>query len=336
MRVAAIGGGAFGTALGSHAAASGHDVRLWVRRAELALEVNTRHTNRDYLGETALAHNLQATTEMGEALAGAELVLLAVPSHTLRAQLSLLAPHLKEAIVVCAAKGVESESLALMPEVIAAFHAGPTAYISGPSFALEVARGQPTSVVVASHQEAVAHTVQRALSHGAFRCYRTSDVVGVEIAGALKNVYAIATGAAEGMGLGHNARAAIVTRGLNEMALLGLALGANPLTFAGLAGVGDLVLTCTGELSRNRRVGLELARGATLANVLGTRTVAEGVRTAQAAHALAEKHHVEMPILRQVYRVLYQGLGVREALSELSRRDLKPEWPEELSPLGRR
>lgn len=333
MRVAVVGGGAFGTALGSHAAASGHEVRLWVRREALAQEINAHHTNRDYLGETALAASLHATADIALALANAELVVLAVPSHTLRVQLELVAPQLGAATLVCAVKGIESESLKLMPEVIGDFYRGPTAYLSGPSFALEVARGQPTSVVVASADDAVAQLVQRALSHGAFRCYRSKDVVGVEVAGALKNVYAIATGATEGMGLGHNARAAIITRGLNEMALLGLELGAHPLTFAGLAGVGDLVLTCTGELSRNRRVGVELAKGATLANVLGTRTVAEGVRTAKAAHALAEKHHVEMPILRQVYRVLYEGIGVREALSELSRRDLKPEWPDDLHPL---
>jgi glycerol-3-phosphate dehydrogenase (NAD(P)+) len=335
MRVAVIGGGAFGTALGSHAAASGHETRLWVRRAELAREINTSHTNRDYLGETPLAASLRATADVGEATSGAELVILAVPSHTLRAQLAAMKIP-EGAIVVCAAKGIESDTLKLIPEIIADFYRGPTAYVSGPSFALEVARGEPTSVVVASTDDPVARQVQSALSHGAFRCYRTPDVTGVEVGGALKNVYAIATGAAEGMGLGHNARAAIITRGLNEIALLGLALGAHPLTFAGLAGVGDLVLTCTGELSRNRRVGVELARGATLANVLGTRTVAEGVRTAKAAHALAERHHVEMPILRQVFRVLYQGAGVREALTELSQRDLKPEWPEDLHPLTTR
>ncbi len=305
---------------------------LWVRRAALAAQINRERQNPAYLPGIVLPREVRVTSTLSE-VSGAELVLLTMPSHTMRATMAALVPHLSgETLLVCAAKGIEIDTLKLMPEVIAEHWRGAAAYLSGPSFAVEVARGLPTSVVVAARDSNVALRVQEALSFAAFRCYTSRDVVGVEVGGALKNVYAIAAGAAEGLGLGHNAQAAMITRGLNEMALLGHALGAQPLTFAGLAGLGDLVLTCTGALSRNRGVGLALAQGKTRAQVDALHGVAEGVRTSQAAYALAERHHLDLPILRQVRRVLYEDVDVQVALAELSQRDLKPEWPDALAP----
>jgi glycerol-3-phosphate dehydrogenase (NAD(P)+) len=287
-----------------------------------------RHENTRFLAGVTLHPALQATDELQEATAGAELIVFASPSHALRRVAQEAASGIAAGVpLVVATKGIEAERFALMTDVVAEEVPGhPVVALSGPSFALEVAQHLPTALVAACADLAVAQLVQRTLSTSAFRVYTQRDVVGVELGGALKNVMAVATGIADGLALGYNARAALITRGLAEMTRLGVALGADPLTFAGLAGVGDLVLTCTGSLSRNRQVGLAIGEGATLAEVLAGRdTVAEGVATTASAHALATREGVEMPIVAAVHRVLFERQPARWALVELMTRDLKEE-----------
>lgn len=328
MRAAVVGGGAWGTALAHLLAQGGHDVRIWAREDDVVEHINRSHANPRFLPGATLDARVHATGHMEEALGDAALVLYVAPSHVLRDVVrggkGAVAPG---AIAVVATKGIERGSLALMTEVVQQelpTHA--VVALSGPSFALEVARGMPTAVVAASADAGAASTVQRALSSPVFRVYSNDDVTGVEVGGALKNVMAVATGIADGLQLGFNARAALITRGLAEMTRLGVKLGADPLTFMGLAGMGDLVLTCTGSLSRNRSVGLEIGRGATLAEVLhGRDTVAEGVTTAESAKALAAREGVEMPIVNAVHRVLFEKQPARWALVELMTRDLKGE-----------
>jgi glycerol-3-phosphate dehydrogenase (NAD(P)+) len=326
LKTTVVGGGAWGTALASQCARAGLPVRLWVREPEVVESVNERRENVRFLPGVELPAGLRATGRLEEALADAELVLVVVPSEFCRAsyrQLHGLAPG--GAILVSATKGLEIDTLQRMTQVAAAEAPGrPLAVLSGPSFALEVARGLPTAVVVASADHTVAETVQRPLASRSFRVYSSDDVVGVELAGALKNVIAIAAGIVDGLGYGHNTVAALITRGLAEITRLAVAEGARPDTLAGLAGLGDLVLTCTGSLSRNRTVGARLGRGSSLAEA-SAGLHPEGVRTTLAACALAERRGVEMPIARQMRAVLHEGKPPREALDELMLRSLKRE-----------
>jgi glycerol-3-phosphate dehydrogenase (NAD(P)+) len=326
MRTTVLGGGAWGTALASHAARAGLPVRIWIREAEVAAAVNEKRENTVYLPGVELPEGIRATEHLDEALSDAEAVLVVVPSEfcrTIYREAGRLAPE--GAVFVSATKGLEIDTLQRMSEVAAAVAPGhPLAVLSGPSFALEVAKGLPTAVVVASADHTVAERVQRPLATRAFRVYSSQDVVGVELAGALKNVIAIAAGIIDGLGYGHNTEAALITRGLAEIARLAVALGAKPDTLAGLAGLGDLVLTCTGALSRNRTVGQRLGRGLPLAEA-SAGMHPEGIRTTLAACALAEREGIEMPIARQMKAVLYEGKPPRAALDELMLRSLKRE-----------
>ena len=326
MKIAVVGAGAWGTALAAHLARAGHELRLWARRADAASEIS-RGTNTTHLPEAVLPP-LSATADLGAAVAGAEAVLVAVPSEFARAAYRALQPVAPPgAVLVSATKGLELPSLRRMSEVAAEELPGwRLAVLSGPSFAAEVAAGQPTTVVVASADLAVAEVVQKAVSTRTFRAYSSSDVVGVELGGALKNVIAIAAGIVDGLGYGHNTVAALVTRGLAEMTRLSVASGARPDTLAGLAGLGDLVLTCTGHLSRNRTFGQALGRGMPVERALGERrTVVEGIRTTAAACDLAVRAGIEMPIATQMRAVLYEGKPVRDAVDELMLRSLKRE-----------
>jgi glycerol-3-phosphate dehydrogenase (NAD(P)+) len=328
MRCAVIGAGAWGTALADLLTRNGHEVLLWAYEADVVESINKRHENVRFLGGHALAPALQATGDIQHAVGGAELVTLATPSHVLRSILRSAAESLSSsAPIVVASKGIEKGTLSLMTEVAEQQIPGATVIaLSGPSFAKEVVSCQPTAVVVASGKDGAAAVAQRAFSSPYFRAYTHTDVIGVELGGALKNVMAVATGIAEGLGLGFNARAALVTRGLAEMTRLGLALGAEQSTFAGLAGLGDLVLTCTGSLSRNRAVGVEVGKGRTLDEVLRDKeTVAEGVVTAQSARELAAREGVEMPIVDTVNRVLFEGQPARSAIAALMTRELRAE-----------
>jgi glycerol-3-phosphate dehydrogenase (NAD(P)+) len=332
-RLAVIGAGSFGTAVAVHAARAGCDVTLWARRAEAAADLARDHRNIRYLPEAELPAAVVTTTDLA-AVADAEVLLMAVPSHGFREVLRALLASRRDGgqvSVVSATKGIENEALARMSEISAeeAARAGATlrfAVLSGPSFAAELALGVPTAAVIASADEPLARTLQEALSTRELRLYTSHDVVGVELAGAAKNVIAIAAGIVSGLGFGHNTLAALITRGLHEMTRLGLAYGGQQQTFYGLAGLGDLVLTCTGAASRNRRAGLALAAGEQLGKIeTETGQVAEGVRTSTAIARLAERRHVEMPICEQMVAVIYGGKPVRQALEELMLRELKHE-----------
>ncbi|HVE79980.1 MAG TPA: NAD(P)H-dependent glycerol-3-phosphate dehydrogenase [Gemmatimonadaceae bacterium] len=329
MRCAVIGAGAWGTALADLLARNGHDVQLWAREPDVVESINGARENRRFLAGAALAPSLRATGEMGRALDdGPELIAYAAPSHVLRAVVGQARRYVAGTpVVAVATKGIEPETLAVMTDV--ARQELPTARVvalSGPSFAAEVAARQPTAIVAASDDAEAARVAQDAFSGDTFRVYTHDDVIGVELGGSLKNVIAVATGIAEGLGLGHNPRAALITRGLAEISRLGVALGAQPATFAGLAGLGDLVLTCTGGLSRNRSVGIEIGRGATLEAVLaGRETVAEGVTTARSALALARREGVQMPIVEAVCKVLFDNFAAWRAIAELMGRELRAE-----------
>jgi glycerol-3-phosphate dehydrogenase (NAD(P)+) len=331
MRCAVVGAGAWGTALADLLARNGHHVSLWAYEPDVVEAINQKHENLRFLAGHSLAPALTAVRDLRQALAGAELVTLATPSQVLRSIVKSARQSFRTDVpIVVASKGLEPTTLALMTEVAEDEIPGATVVaLSGPSFAAEVARCQPTAVVVASRSADAAGITQRAYSSPYFRAYTHSDVTGVELGGALKNVMAVATGIAEGLGLGFNARAALITRGLAEMTRLGVALGADQGTFAGLAGIGDLVLTCTGSLSRNRAVGLELGKGRQLEEVLmDTETVAEGVVTARGARELAAREKVEMPIVDTVNRVLFEGQSARSAIAALMSRELRSEVDE--------
>lgn len=308
-----------------------HDVKIWSRRGEMAEAINRDHRNPRYLSDCELSPRIEATTELGEALSGRELVILAVPSQSLREVMELAGPHLEPgAIIVSAVKGIEYETgltmHGVLEDVLAAEHHPRLVALSGPSFAREIADRQPTVVTLACREEAYAISVQATLSCPWFRCYTQHDVIGVEIAGALKNVIAIAVGMADGMKGGHNARAALMTRGLAEITRLGVALGAEPETFLGLAGMGDLLLTCTGDLSRNRRVGLALGQGRALDEIVAELgEVAEGIPTTRAACRLAQRLGVEMPIAEQVRAVIEGERTPAEAGRTLMTRQLRSE-----------
>lgn len=328
MRVAVVGAGAWGTALADVLARNGHETILWAHEADVAESITREHVNHRFLPDRPLSPTLRASSSMEETLDGAELVTFVAPSHVLRRVASGAREAMPDDIpLVVATKGIERGSLRIMTDVIAEELPGhEVAALSGPSFAAEVASRQPTAVVVAAARHETAMDVQRAFSNDEFRVYTHDDVIGVELGGALKNVMAVATGIGEGLGLGFNSRAALITRGLAEMTRLGVAVGAQASTFAGLAGMGDLVLTCTGSLSRNRSVGMEIGQGRALAEIMaGRETVAEGVTTTESAYELAEREGIEMPIVAAVHRVLFEGHSPRQAIVDLMGRDLRPE-----------
>ena len=326
--VAILGAGSWGTALAVHLTRVGHDVRLWGRDAAFVEEMDRLRANPRYLTDVQLPGGVMLTDSLEEATSGATIVVVAVPSHGFRTVLEQAAPFVSRgAILVSAAKGLETTSLDRMSQIIGETAGGrPIVVLSGPSFAAEVVRGLPTAVLAASADRDAASRVQESFRGPAFRLYVTDDVPGVEIGGALKNVIAIAAGAVDGLGLGRNSMAALITRGLAEISRLACALGGRRETLAGLSGLGDLVLTCTADLSRNRRVGIELGRGRALADILsGMRMVAEGVRTTGAALALGARHGIELPIASQMAAVLERRSSPRDAVEALMLRPQRPE-----------
>lgn len=327
--IAVLGSGSWGTALAVHLARTGHDVRLWARDAALAAAMVSTRENRSYLPDITLPDVLTPTADVAEAVDCASFVVMATPSHGLRDVGRLASPHLPGACtVVSAVKGLEEGSLLRMSQVLRAEMPGigDVVVLSGPSFALEVARQQPTAVVAAGESAAVVEAVMAHFRSPALRVYGSPDVIGVELGGSLKNIIAIAAGVVEGLGLGHNALAALMTRGLAELSRLAVALGAQRETLAGLAGLGDLILTCTGDLSRNRHVGIELAKGRTLREILSsTRMVAEGVRTTEAALALGARHGIELPIASEMSDVLAGRTDPKSAIRNLMGRKQKLE-----------
>jgi len=331
MRAAVIGLGAFGTALANTLASRFDEVRAWAREPTVVEGINTARENQSYLPGIPVSPRVRATLSLEEALLQAELVVFATPSHATRDVVRKALPHLPEHVpLLTVAKGIENETLLTMTQLLEdclpeQYH-GSIAILSGPSFAKEMAAGMPTVVTVAAYLERVAQRVQAALQTETFRTYTSTDVIGVEMGGALKNVIAIAAGIADGLGFGMNARSAIITRGLAEISRIAVRMGANPLTLMGLSGLGDLVLTCTGDLSRNRRVGIELGKGRTLDEVLsGMTQVAEGVKTARSARDLSRKVGVELPICDQVHAIMYEGKNPRRAVTELMTRAPKRE-----------
>jgi glycerol-3-phosphate dehydrogenase (NAD(P)+) len=330
--VAVVGAGSWGTALAIHFERRGHRVRLWTRTKSHAAALTKDRENQRYLPGHFFGQRLSVEEDLAEALNGAQLVVVAVPSHGLRASVATAKAHLRDPAtrLLLAAKGVEVDSLSTMAQVMVD-ELGPDVskrlgVLGGPSFAAEVAAGKPTAVVVACENLEAARWIQQVISGHGLRAYVTEDVIGVELGGAFKNVIALAAGMCDGAGLGLNARAGLITRGLAEISRLAMARGANPATLSGLAGVGDLVLTCTGGLSRNRRVGIALGEGRKLDEVvkeLGM--VAEGVRNTRSAYQLAQREGVEMPIAETMHAILYEDLSVRDAVDQLMNRALKAE-----------
>ena len=331
LKIGVIGAGSWGTTLANVLAKKGCSVTLWVYEKDLAERLSETHINDLYLDGITLSPNLSYTHDLVEAVKGCQYLILVSPSQVMRPVLKQLAPHLADdCLLVSAAKGIENDTLMTMSEVLQEVLGTEvsqrSAFLSGPSFAREVAADQPTAVAVAAANLDVASRVQELFSTEYFRVYTNQDVIGVEIGGAMKNVIALAAGVADGLGFNHNARAALITRGLAEIARLGEALGAQEATFSGLAGMGDLVLTCTGDLSRNRSVGIELGRGRKLDEILKQmRMVAEGVKTTLSAYQLATKLGVVMPITEQMYLVLYDNKDPQLAAADLMTRALTSE-----------
>jgi glycerol-3-phosphate dehydrogenase (NAD(P)+) len=330
VRVAVVGGGAWGTALADLLARKGEQVTLWAREREVVDSVNRRHANDMFLSGATLAPSLRADADLGATVSGADVIVSVPPSHAVRPVMVQAAAAFGDArpLVVSASKGLDPASLERPSHVLAEVlpRGTPIAVLSGPSFAWEVFQRQPTAVVAAAGDHAVAQRAQRVFSTNQFRVYSHTDMIGVELGGALKNVIALAAGILEGLGLGFNTRAALITRGLAEITRLGVALGAQPMTFAGLAGMGDLILTATGALSRNRSLGVALGKGETLEQALaGKPAVVEGVNTARTAVALGERHGVELPIAREVANVLFEAKPPQQAVADLMERELKAE-----------
>lgn len=328
MRCTVLGAGSWGTALAIQLARQGHDTVLWDRNPDRCDTINRDHRNPRYLKQVGLPESLRAAPDLEEAIGRAELLVPVIPSHGLRGVIEQGRDAIgADTMICCASKGIEDETLQTMHEVLVDVVGAPerTSLIYGPSFALELGNSLPTAVVVAGPHSA-ADPAAEAFHGGALRCYHTEDTIGVCVGGSLKNVMAIACGVSDGVGLGSNARAALITRGLAEITRLAVAMGANPLTMMGLAGMGDLVLTCTGNLSRNRRVGLALGQGRTLQDILDELgEVAEGVTTASSAWKLSKELGVEMPITAQIHAMLYEDKPVHEALRDLMGRDRRAE-----------
>jgi len=325
--VAVVGAGAWGTTIANLLAGKGLDVRLWVYEPELCEMMARMSENVLYLPGIPIHRNVEPCPDLAAVVSGRPLVVFVTPSQVLRAVAEQAAGSLAEdAIIVCCSKGIEKKTLMLLPDVLddvlGRRFAQDTAFISGPSFAREVAQGQPASVAVSARDMRVARHVAQVFETDYFTLYVNPDVVGIEVCGAVKNVIAIAVGICGGLGYGYNARAAVITRGLGEMIKLGTALGANPLTFSGLAGFGDLVLTCTSNLSRNTTLGERLGRGEKLADILRSmHSVAEGIDTAESVRNLALNHHLDMPICNQVYNVLHKGSKTEDFVSMVTARD---------------
>jgi len=326
-----VGAGGWGTALAKVLADKGERITLWCHGKANFRELAEKRQNLTYLPGILLPDNLVVTQTLKDALADKALVICAVPSHAVREVFTAAAHQFdRQTLLLCGTKGLEEATLQTMAElfgeILGAATKGRHGFLSGPTFAIEVARGLPAAVTVASTSENVALSIQELLSTASLRVYTSVDVVGVQIGGVVKNVIAIAAGISDGLGLGQNARAALITRGLAEITRLAVRMGADPTTLAGLPGLGDLVLTCAGDLSRNRAVGLQIAAGKSLPEITAsTRTVAEGVRNTRALHALAQRLAVEMPIVEQMYQVLYGAKRPAEAARDLMQRSLKPE-----------
>ncbi|SDB18521.1 glycerol-3-phosphate dehydrogenase (NAD(P)+) [Desulfonatronum thiosulfatophilum] len=330
MQTAIFGGGSWGTTLANLLARKNGSARLWVREKELASLIRTKGCNPWYLPELELSPNLFVSDDLAQVTENAEYFLFVVPSQFYGGVLKTVREHLpKKPVIISGSKGITLDTLQTMSEVTEDTLIGlkPVfAMLSGPSFAKEVSKGMPTAVTLGCKDKTAARAIQDLLSTDTFRVYTNKDVRGVELGGAFKNIIAIASGISDGLGFGTNARAALITRGLAEMSRLGVAMGAQAQTFMGLSGMGDLVLTCTGDLSRNRQVGLKLAEGHKLLDILGQmKMVAEGVKTTESVHALGSKHKVELPITEQVYQVLYEGKDPLTAVHELMHRELKSE-----------
>jgi glycerol-3-phosphate dehydrogenase (NAD(P)+) len=329
MKLCVLGAGSWGIALTVHLKRAGHELTLWTHNPEMARELDEKRENKLLLPGIHLPSDIRITEDIGRALEGGEGVVLAVPSHVVRETAQKALPQWPGSLwIACATKGLEETTHLRMSQVLDQCFKdkAPIAVLSGPSHAEEVSRKMPTTVVSASAEAGLAQTVQKAFHSDYFRVYTSTDVAGVELGGALKNVIAIAAGITDGLGLGDNAKAALMTRGLHEITRLGVALGAKAQTFAGLAGMGDLIVTCTSRHSRNRLLGEKLGKGATLEEALRQMVmVAEGVKTAHAAMALAREAKVEIPITEQVYQVLFEGKNAKEAVSALLARSAKPE-----------
>jgi glycerol-3-phosphate dehydrogenase (NAD(P)+) len=329
--VGVIGAGGWGSALAKLLCEKGHDVSLWCHGEQSYQEILTTRENRSYLPGIVLPRSLRVTRSLGEAVVAKDLVVCAVPSHAVRAVMQGAASHAgSHGVWVCCTKGIEEGTLKMMGEVLCEVLGSALgerlAFISGPNFALEVAQGLPGATTVAAQVPEVAGKVQEEFGAPSLRIYTSTDVIGVQLGGVVKNVIAIAAGISDGLGLGHNARAALITRGLAEMTRLAVTMGADPLTLSGLPGLGDLILTCTSDLSRNRQVGREIAQGKSLEQILGgMRMVAEGVKNTRCVHELAARLSVDMPIVEQMHQVLYQGKHPREAVRDLMQRALKAE-----------
>ncbi|HXV67899.1 MAG TPA: NAD(P)H-dependent glycerol-3-phosphate dehydrogenase [Nitrospira sp.] len=330
-KISVVGAGAWGTALAKHLAEKGLSVRLWAYEHDVVGAINATHENPVFLKGVTLPRNLVATSSLTDSVEGCDGILFVVPSHVARSVLQNLGSCLTDPVpLISATKGIEEDTAKLMTQVMedvlpAPMHRSLMA-LSGPSFAAELSAGLPTAVCLAGPDEPLVRRFQTALMTSAFRVYADADVIGVQLGGALKNVMALAAGVIDGLGLGLNARAALITRGLAEIVRLGASMGADPRTFYGLSGVGDLVLTCTGALSRNYTVGVRLGRGEKLGTILGQmQAVAEGVRTAHAALGLARRHGVDMPITQEINAVLFDNKSCRKAVSDLMERDAKPE-----------
>lgn len=330
-KIAVIGAGSWGTTLANLLAEKGYPVTLWCFEEDLAERMQQLRINDLYLPEVKLSKKLHITSNLKSAVTEKQLLLFVTPSQVTRQVLEQVIPELSpQALIVSASKGIENNSLKLLSQVFEELlpesKHRQLGFLSGPSFAKEVSSGMPTAVVVAARDIAVAGEIQRIFSTEKFRVYTHNDIIGVELGGAMKNVIALAAGVADGLGFGHNTRAALITRGLAEMTRLGIKLGGTAETFAGLAGMGDLVLTCTGDLSRNRSVGIELGKGRKIDEILaGMQMVAEGVKTTLSAYQLADKLGVDVPIIEQMYLLLYQDKDPRQAVTDLMSRDLKAE-----------
>ena len=326
--ISVIGAGSWGTTLACLLAEKGYDVSLWAFEKQIVDEINAKKANSVYLPDVTLPSGLRATESLREALKDARYVLNVVPTQFTRSVFREAAGYLNsDAVVISASKGIEQDTLMTVSEILKEVTGRQVSALSGPSFAREVIQKLPTAVTLAAADAETALILQEIFNAGYFRVYTHSDIIGVELGGALKNVVAIASGICDGLGLGHSARAALITRGLAEITRLGRAMGANPTTFSGLSGLGDLVLTCTGPLSRNYTVGVNLGKGLKIKDIVSsTRSVAEGVATSLSAFELARRKNVEMPIIEQVYRVLYEEKDPETAVRSLMNRALKSEF----------
>ena len=330
-KIGVVGAGSWGTALANHMALKGLAVDLWVREEDVYRQIKEKGINETFLPGITLSNGIRPVQSFKEVSKEKDIVLIVVPSHFFRDILTKLSPFLSSSKpLVVGTKGIENDTLMTMSQVahsvLPEYGSENFACLSGPSFAREVCQERPTAVTIASRNHVLAKDLQVLFSTDYFRVYTTRDVIGVELGGALKNVIAIAAGVSDGLGFGSNTRAALITRGSAEIARLGVSLGADPVTFAGLAGIGDLILTCTGDLSRNRMVGLKIAEGVPVDKIIsGMKMVAEGIKTSLSAHNLARKMGIEMPITTEVYKIIYQGKDPREAVKDVMTRKLKEE-----------